>query len=143
MYSVNVKVKGLHCLLPCKLKDKWIYCLNEFQGIGLHKSSESQVQNAPSTHTKAILHRTKETAHHWIHNSNMSWKVYCLPCCIDPYGLVLNCACHYYKNLLQPNYKLLLLLKQYHILACQCTLSKCNRKDVKNRRVYNFLLIFT
>lgn len=59
MYSVNVKVKGLHCLLPCKLKDKWIYCLNEFQGIGLHKSSESQVQNAPSTHTKAILHRTE------------------------------------------------------------------------------------
>lgn len=58
MYSVNVKVKGLHCLLPCKLKDKWIYCLNEFQSIGLHKSSESQVQNAPSTHTKAILHRT-------------------------------------------------------------------------------------
>lgn len=117
MYSVNVKVKGLRCLLPCKLKDKWIYCLNEFQGIGLHKSSESQVQKRSISSHRSCSAQSWETAHHQIHNLNTSWEVYCLPCCIDPHGLGLHRACHYYKNLLQLNYKLLLLLTQYSTVA--------------------------
>lgn len=67
--------------------------------------------------TPELFCTERETAHHQIHNLNTSWEVYCLPCCIDPHGLGLHHVCHYYKNLLQLNYKLLLLLTQYSTVA--------------------------